>query len=252
MKKVNVSVVLYNNDIEELKTAINCALGSELVDKVILIDNSETDSLKILKDLNPDRITYFFQNENMGFGSAHNVSIKISIENKTKYHLILNPDVEFSSDILQELYNYMEKNTDCGMVTPKIFYKTGELQRLCKRIPTFIQLYGKRIFPKKIKNKINARIELHDFGYDTLLNVPYLSGCFMFCRTEALNKVDGFDDRYFMYMEDLDLTRSIHRYYKTIFYPNVSIIHGYRNESKTNRKLLKALIISSIQYFNKY
>ena len=107
--------------------------------------------------------------------------------------------------------------------------------------------------PKEIdKNNINKKIELHDFDYNSILNVPYLSGCFMLCNVKIFEKAGVFDDRYFMYMEDLDLSRSFHKVSETIFYPNVSVIHGYRSESKINKKLLKALILSAIKYFNKY
>ena len=84
------------------------------------------------------------------------------------------------------------------------------------------------------------------------MEVPSLSGCFMFMRCSVLKQVGGFDERYFMYAEDLDLCRRIGEVSKTIFYPKVSIIHEYGKGSYKNKKLLKYHIISVIKYFNKW
>jgi hypothetical protein len=84
------------------------------------------------------------------------------------------------------------------------------------------------------------------------MNIPYLSGCFMFFRTKALQDVGLFDERFFMYMEDVDLSRRMHSKYKTIFLPTVSIYHEYEKASYKNFKSLKMHLKSSIQYFNKW
>ena len=84
------------------------------------------------------------------------------------------------------------------------------------------------------------------------MNIPILSGCFMFLRTEALEKVGLFDEHFFMYMEDFDLNRRIHCVYKTIFFPEAVVVHEYQKASYKNIKLLKAHIKSAIYYFNKY
>ena len=84
------------------------------------------------------------------------------------------------------------------------------------------------------------------------MNIPILSGCFMFLRTEALEKVGLFDEQFFMYMEDFDLNRRIHRAYKTVFFPEAVVVHEYQKASYKNIKLLKAHIKSAIYYFNKY
>ena len=169
-----------------------------------------------------------------------------------QYHLILNPDIEFKGGVLEKLYFYMESNTNCGIVMPKVFYKNGELQYLCKKIPSVFEMIGKRLPIKSLKLFINYKLELRNFNYNQILNVPYLSGCFMFFRTSCFKKTGLFDDRYFMYMEDLDLSRTFHKYYETIYNPVVEVIHGYRSESKVNIRLFIALINSAIKYYSKY
>ena len=249
---LSVSLVMYCNDIVELSIAIKSALRSNLVGKVYLIDNSPTDALKILNELDVDRLVYLFQNNNLGFGRAHNIGIRLSQKEGFIYHLILNPDIEFQRNVLEKLYQYMESNNKCGMVSPKVFYKNGDLQYLCKLLPSAFVMFGKRLPFKRVQDRINHKLELHNFDYNHIMNIPYLSGCFMFCRVSSFEKAGLFDDRYFMYMEDLDLSRSFHKYYETIFYPEVNVTHGFRSESRANIILLKALIISAIRYFSKY
>ena len=119
-KELSVSLVIYCNDIVELTTAINSALQSSLVGKIYLIDNSPSDSLKILGKIDTERIEYLFQDKNLGFGRAHNIGIEISQKEEFKYHLILNPDIEFKKGVLEKLYAYMEGNQKCGMTMPKV------------------------------------------------------------------------------------------------------------------------------------
>ena len=64
-------------------------------------------------------------------------------------------------------------------------------------------------------------------SYDEVMEVPFLSGCFMFLRSEALRKVGLFDERMFMYVEDTDLTRRMGQHFKTLYYPNAYVYHQY-------------------------
>ncbi len=251
--KISSSIVLYKNDSSEVQKTIQSFFSSSISElQLYLVDNSPDNSLEMLKQIDV-RIIYIPSHDNPGFGSAHNKAIRKSIEFGAMYHLILNPDVEFRSEVLEELFEFMESNKDVGNVMPKIFYKNGELQRLCKLLPTPLNLFGRRFASNtKWAQKQNDRYELKDFDYNDIVEIPNLSGCFMFARTEILKKVGGFDERYFMYMEDIDLNRRIGEISKTVFYPHVSIIHGFEKESYINKKLLKYHIQSAIKYFNKW
>lgn len=250
--QINGSIVLYEDNDESLKKAINSFLNTSLSVKLYLIDNSTTSRLKYLEKLD-NRIVYIYNNSNIGFGKAHNIALQKSIEEGVLYHLVLNPDVYFDSGVLEELFDFMEKNKDVANVMPKVFYPDGNLQYLCKLLPTPKELIARRF----IKNdetiqKINHHYELRDSGYDKILNIPFLSGCFMFLRVEHLKEIGLFDEKIFMYMEDTDLNRRLHVKYKTIFYPKVSITHVHSKESYKRKLLLWEHIKSTIYYFNKY
>lgn len=252
--KLSASIVLYNTKIDELKRVIDSYFAYTGEKQLFLVDNSPTDSLKEIVKIYPNNdIYYIFNNENMGYGKAHNIAIKKSIEQGLSYHIILNPDIIIKKGSLEKLTEYMEQHPEVGNIMPKIIYPNGELQYLCKLLPSPIDLIFRRFIPiKKWKDAINKRYELHSFGYDKIKNIPNLSGCFMFLRTEALKKVGLFDENIFMYLEDIDLNRRIHSKYKTIYYPDAIVIHEHQKESYKNRKLLKAHIQSAIYYFNKY
>jgi len=253
--RLNISIVLYHNREEQIKKAIESVLNTDLNITLYLVDNSSTDSLRELERIDK-RIVYIFNNSNLGFGKAHNIALKKSIEKNIPYHLVLNPDVYFEKGVLEELYDFMENNKDVGLVMPKVLYPDGNIQYLCKLLPTPLDLFGRRFLSfgpfKKIVEKRNEIYELRFTGYDKIMEVPYLSGCFMFIRTEVLKKVGLFDERFFMYLEDTDLSRRIHRVAKTVYYPYVHIYHEYGKGSYKSLKLLYYHIKSAIKYFNKY
>lgn len=254
---LTVSIVLYKTDTQQLNTVLDCAVASDCVDRIYLIDNSPTDELKSYAGYSSN-IDYIFNNANLGYGSAHNIAIRKSIEQGSDYHLVLNSDIRFEKDVLKKCLEYLDKNPDVGYLLPKVTYPNGEIQYLCKLLPTPVDLIFRRFIPsggpfKKLKQKVNDRYALKAFGYDKIMNPPCLSGCFMLLRTSTLVQNNIlFDDNFFMYCEDFDLIRRIHRVAKTVFYPEVSIIHDHAQESYKNKKMLRQHIKSAVLYFNKY
>jgi len=250
--KIHATIVLYHNDKELLEKAIQSFLNTKLEVKLYLIDNSKTDDLKYLAGLD-DRIEYSFNGKNLGFGVAHNIALQKSIDNGVPYHLVLNPDVYYEEGVVEELLEYMDKNSDVANVMPKVYYPDGRVQRLCKMLPTPLELIFRRfMFSEKIIQKINKKYELHASGYDKEMNIPYLSGCFMLLRTSCLKDVGLFDGDIFLHMEDLDLNRRLYMKYRTMFYPHTSIVHVYAKESHKRRDHLILHIKSTIYYFNKW
>lgn len=254
MIKLSASIVLYNTKVNDLKKVIDSYFAYQGEKQLFLVDNSPSDELKNIVAMYPNKdIHYIFNNANMGYGKAHNIAIRKSIEQGQPYHIILNPDIIIEKGALEKLTDYMEQHPEVGNIMPKIIYPDGELQYLCKLLPSPIDLIFRRFIPvKKWKDAINKRYELHSFGYDKIMNVPNLSGCFMFLRTEVLKQVGLFDENIFMYLEDIDLNRRIHSKYQTIYYPEATVIHEHQKESYKSKKLLKAHIKSAIYYFNKY
>ncbi|WP_432205377.1 glycosyltransferase family 2 protein (plasmid) [Cetobacterium somerae] len=253
MYDITSSIVTYNTKIDELQKAIESFLNTDLNVRLYISDNSPTDDLKeFINKFNDKRINYIFNDRNGGYGWGHNQIIK-KVMGKSNYHLILNPDIYFKNGVLEELFSYMEKNRDTGNIMPMVKYPNGEIQYLCKRIPSPKDLFLRKFCPIKwIIERNNLKYEMRETGYNQIMNVPILSGCFMFIRTEVFENVGLFDERYFMYMEDFDLSRRIHEKYKTIFYPKVEITHAHAKESFKNKKMAKIHLKAAIKYFNKW
>ncbi|WP_374166381.1 glycosyltransferase family 2 protein [Arcticibacter sp. MXS-1] len=247
-QQVTASIVLYNTDASVKKT-IESFLACSLHVKLYLIDNSPGDTLRSLAS--DPRVEYIHSGANLGFGRAHNVAVREVIDS-SPYHLVLNPDISFERGVIEELYTFMEKNRGVGHVMPKVYYPDGSTQYLCKLIPTPFDLIFKRFLPASFSDKRMERFQLRSSGYNKEMDVPYLSGCFMFLRTSALREVGLFDERFFMYPEDIDLTRRIHRKYRTVFYPEVSVIHAHAAESYKSFRMLYIHIANMVRYFNKW
>lgn len=246
------SIVLYQNDEQILRAAIASFLKTDLDVKLYLIDNSPSDTLKsIIDDL---RVIYIHNPSNPGFGAAHNIAIKMAMQDNSDYHLILNPDAYYGDGVLEELTQYMEDNRNIGNIMPKVLYPNNDIQHLCKLLPTPYDWIGRRFNPfKGMVEKRNDLFELRFTGYDKIMDVPYLSGCFMYLRISALKKVGLFDEGIFMYGEETDLCRRlIDGGYRTVFYPKVHIYHHFEKGSHKSWRLTKIGIQSAIYYFNKW
>jgi GT2 family glycosyltransferase len=246
------SIVTYKTDIEELRTVMQCAVNS-IIDTVYIVDNSPTNALEDFVRSFSSKIIYIPNHSNPGFGAAHNIILKRIIKDNVDYHIVLNPDIIFEKNVITTLVNYMECNEQVGLIMPKVVYPDGNLQYLCKLLPTPVDWIGRRFIPwKNIMEQRNKRFELRNSGYNRIMNIPYLSGCFMFFRVATLKETGIFDEGIFMYGEDTDITRRIHRRYMTIFYPDVQIIHKHKKESHKNNRLLWIHIKAAVYYFNKW
>jgi GT2 family glycosyltransferase len=249
--EITGSIVIYKNAPAMLKRAIESFLGIKGFNiRLFLIDNSPTNEMSNL--CFDHRCEYIFTGMNLGFGRGHNIALRRAID-CSKFHLVLNPDVYFDEGKVESMIEYMERNPDVGQLMPKILYPNGELQYSGKLLPTPLDLILRRLFTKsEYAKKKNRIFELRDSGYDQILNVPNHLGCFMLTKIDAYKKAGLFDERLFMYNEDVDITRRIHEHYKTIFYPKISVFHHYEKGSHKNIKLLYYHIESTICYFNKW
>lgn len=247
---ITASIVTYHTNPSDLMRLLGCVLDSG-VRKVFVVDHSADERLKDIVCVD-NRVEYI-RHDNTGYGAGHNVAINKSINMGARYHVVLNPDVFWDGNVFDALRRYMESNRSCGLVMPNIKYPDGRLQFLCKLVPTPFDLFLRRFIPvKSWQDRLNKSYEMHWTGYDRIMEIPILSGCFMFLRCETLKKVGGFDERFFLYAEDVDLCRRIGEVSQTIFFPHVSVVHEYAKGSYKNKKMMKMHILSIIKYFNKW
>lgn len=247
---LTASIVSYHHRPAEIRRVMDCVLAGP-VERLFLVDNSSDDRLRELEGMS-ERVRYI-HSENRGYGAGHNIAIQEAIDLGATYHAVVNPDIYFTDGVLEKLVHYMDINPKVGLVMPQVLYPNGNIQYLCKLLPGPSDLLLRRFLPwKGYVEKKNRRYELRSTGYDKELEVPSLSGCFMFMRISVLTQTGGFDERYFMYAEDLDLCRRIGQVAKTMYYPEVAVYHEYAKGSYKNRKLMRYHICSVIKYFNKW
>lgn len=244
---VSATIVTYKNDVEVLAQAIESFLNTKLKVKLYIVDNSGQDYIKNLCQYKG--VEYIQTFKNIGFGAAHNLILKKS-ELLGKYHLVLNPDIRFNCGVIESLYEFMESNIQVGNIIPKVLYPDESLQILPKLLPTPFSLLM-RVVPFFDFLEINKKYTLENYSMRTL-NVPIISGCFSFLRADILKQVGFYDEKYFMYFEDFDLSRRIHLKYKTFYYPEVSIIHEHERGAAKSLRLFRVFVKSAIIYFNKY
>ena len=248
--RVRASIVTYRTDRDELRSCID-ALHAAGVTDVAVVDNSPDDTLRTFcTELNTD---YCRPGRNLGYGAAHNIELRRSLSKAdVDYHLVINSDVHFPPDVIGMIVNHMDSNADIGQLIPRTVYPDGREQEVVRMLPTPLDLIFRRFLPDRMTAKRNRRYLLAFRDHTKEINVPYHQGSFMFLRTEALRLVGLFDERFFMYPEDIDLTRRIHRHFRTVFWSGATIVHAHRAASYRSLRMLRIHMVNMIRYFNKW
>jgi GT2 family glycosyltransferase len=251
--EVTASIVLYNHSPEDVGPLFEEFVKDEALSSWVVVDNGGSEEACALAEakgavcLRPGR--------NLGYGAAHNLALRSLAGNATPYHLILNPDIRLPDRSLSDLAAVMDAMGDVGLVMPRVLYPDGSTQYLCKLLPTPLDLLLRRFAGGPLRWLFGGRMnryDMKDFDYSRPVYVPVLSGCFMFARRSVLDAVGGFDERFFLYMEDTDLCRRIGDHSRLLFWPQVTVSHSHTQGSYKDHSLLLLHIRSAITYFNKW
>ena len=250
--KVSFSIVLYEQAAKEITAVIDSLLLYKGEMRIFLIDNSSTDKLACLSDI-AKCIEYHYTGKNIGFGKAHNTAFALAENWGSKYHFFVNPDICYSKDVVAPMTEYMEKNHSIGQMMPRILFPDGRDQYLPKLTYSPSMLFWRKMkHPRRIHERRMQIFEMRGMENDRIYDVACVSGCFAVARTDLLNTIGGFDDRFFLYFEDTDLSRRIHEIARTVYFPMVSVYHTYARGAQKSPKLFLIFISSLIKYFNKW
>lgn len=262
---ISVIIVSYNtaNLTSECIASVSTSLKeSHLKYEIIVVDNNSTDNtLKMIEDMQSKNMHLkLIKNEtNKGFGAANNIGIKRATGD---YVLLLNSDVVITSVDWQELIDYLRKNPSIGVLTVDVILKNGKRDMACHR--GFPTIWRSFTYFTKLESLFGhipflARIfggyHLLDRNFKTIHEIDSPTGAFYLTRKDILKTVKGFDEDYFMYGEDLDLSYKIKQNgYRVIFYPYYSVMH-FKNQSGIKKgdtnieKKTKAYFYDSMQIF---
>ncbi|MBH2760294.1 glycosyltransferase [Serratia ureilytica] len=244
--QIVASIVLFNHSYEQVAGTLTSLLAERCVDKIVLVNNGGADWADALDN---DRISYISAKGNGGFGHGHNLAMGRYL-GSCGYFLICNPDITFEPGALSELYRFAREENH-QFVSPRIHYSDGRLQHSCRLLPTPANLFLRRFLPKW-GAKMDIDYELQRADYERIFAVPTVSGCFMLLRSELLAQLEGFDERYFMYLEDVDLCRRALEFTDIVYYSGTTITHVFGKGSYKSMTLLGYHIRSAILYFNKW
>ena len=224
------------------------AASENVVTEIIVVDNNSSDNTcKLLLEKYPDII--LIQNQqNVGFSKANNQGVNIA---KGEYVLILNPDTVIAEDTLIKIKNFAEAKENLGVLGVKLIDGSGNFLPESKRgIPTakvsFNKLFG-------VTNKQKGKYYATHLSENETGKVDILVGAFMFLKKEVYEEVHGFDEDYFMYGEDIDLSYKIlKKGYQNYYYANTQVIHYKGESTKKDIKYLKYFNNSMHIFYNKH
>ena len=248
--KITVSIVTYNSA-NEISKVLNSLLEANVSNlEIFVVDNASTDNTAQIVSKHFPQIKLVCSQNNIGFGRGHNLVLD---QIDSDYHIFINPDITIEKGEIEKMVSYMEANPDTVILTPRVFNIDGTEQFLPKRSPKFKYLFGGRLEKKlKVARRWRSEYTMREESINQPIQIDFCTGCFMFCRTNTLKTVGGFDQRYFLYFEDADLTRKMQKTGRTMFVPYVHVTHEWKRE---NGKISKGFFIalhSMFKYFWKW
>ena len=228
---------------------------------VTVVDNASSDnSVSIIEKQYP-QINLIKSTKNLGFGAGNNLALK---QSSADFIMLLNSDTELTekSKKIDVLIGMLEENQQIGIITPKIILSNGKLDKACHRgepsvLDCFFYFFGfEKLFPK---TKFFTHYHLLYKDFNSIHEVDAVTGACFITKLKYLKEVNFFDERYFMYGEDVDLCKKYRQKgYKIIYNPKVEIIHHkykstFESKNKEYRKKMKNVFYNSLLiYYDKW
>lgn len=266
MTSLSACIVVYKTDVTTLMATLDSLIVAYLKARhekllnslqVLVIDNGATlqvQDFEKLDSLESVTVKLISNSMNIGFGAAHNQGLGYS---ETDQHLILNPDVLIDPDAIDTGIRYLRDNHDCGLLAPRGFDLIGQDAYLCKHSPNLLDLFVRGFAPGSIKSLFKKRLSKYEKR--EAIELPFelesqdvASGCFMLGRTELLKYIGGFDDRFFLYFEDYDLSQRLMTFCKIVYLPTLQVKHAGGQSARKGLLHVCYFLCSAVRYFNKH
>lgn len=193
------------------------------------------------------------QAENRGFGAGHNA---VLTHMDSDFHLVLNPDAELDADALQAGLERLRSEPDAVLVSPQVRSDSGEQEFLCKRYPSVLVLFLRAFAPAFLQRAFAGRLahyQMEDVCAEgEVVEVPLASGCCMLARSAELKEVGGFDENYFLYFEDFDLSLRLAQRGRLLFDPAMRIVHHGGYAASKGLGHVRYFVRSGLRFFHQH
>jgi hypothetical protein len=263
--KISVAMVVHQPDTVQLQRtlqALDAALAmSEVSSCVMIADNTppsgrlsvaQQQRLLALVPHATERQWQILQG-NRGFGAGHNALLALTASD---CHLVLNPDLELAVNALHEGLAYLQQHPQTVLVAPRVCDEQGNQQFLGKRYPSVWVLLLRAFAPAWLRNRnetLLAHYEARDLQTQPVpAALPIASGACMLCRTAALKAAGGFDERYFLYFEDFDLSMRLHAQGQLVFLPSLQAVHHGGYAARKGWRHIAWFAASAARFFNRF
>lgn len=238
--KSRVAIILlnWNAYLHSRNSIHSLSRVNEAAFDIILVDNASTDdSLQKLKDEFP-QIKFIHSSHNLGFAGGNNIGIKNALLLNYEYVMLLNNDVFVDSNYLYHLINYLDFHSNVGAVQPLI-YNHPDRNKIWNGGGKFHRISG---------NTDSSKLILSN---DKPLEIDWISGCAFMIRTSVLKQIGLFNEKYFAYYEDVDLSFRIRKLgYNLILIPSSVIYHIGGGSSNTPEKRREGYLSPDVHYYN--
>lgn len=238
---VSVIIPTFNSE----QTIIDCLSSvttqtKNLLEVIVVDNNSQDKTIEVAKE-QKGPIKVISQNKNLGFSKANNIGVAAS---HGEYLMFLNPDTKVTSGAIDKMLEFYQIHTDAGVVAPKLIDGQGQVQPSVRKLPTIWRAVKEYYF--HFKNEYQAYVPETKDDYVVVESVV---GAAMLIKKSVYQKVGGFDNRFFLYYEDLDLCKKILQSGLKIYYlPQVMIKHLEGHSAKSNPKSLSLMKASAKAY----
>lgn len=260
--KISVIIVNFNHKyfprlaVEALEKS-----KTDFLFEIIVVDNASHDeeSKIFLEEAHAKgRITLIKSPKNLGFGGGNNLGAKVAQGEFLFFH---NPDLTVQEDSLRKMVDFMHNNPDIGLLGPKLVYSSGKIQESCRRNMRVFDLVIKRTPLNKL-SMFKKRVEhylMEDFDHEKIQDVDLITGAAIMMPRAVFEEVQGFDPRYFIFMEDFDLCRAVKKAgYRVVYFPQAQANHFHKRLSQgsvfklVRKKVFWHHVVSAVRYFWKW
>ena len=243
--EITAGIVTYNNR-ETIRKAVETCLkeAAGLSFRLIIFDNASTDGTPDLIEEAFPEVIVIRSEKNLGFGRGHNAIIS---RVRSRYHFVVNPDIEAADNVFRRLADLLEANPKAGLVTPRILNPDGTEQAIPKFGPS-IRFSIIEKFPGF--HWLRTKYTRSNETFTKPTEIQFCTGCFFAGRTKDLYDWKGFSHKYFMYCEDSDLSKRVLTSGRTILFdPNVHVFHKWNRDNTRNMKGVMQFMKSLLIYF---